>query len=252
VYKNMKKALIQQECGLGDILFCQGVAHHFKQNGYKIIWPVVKELIDTVKYLNTGIDFYNRDEEYPLKQLFTDLYESKGIYQTQDGDIFLPLGYSSHMIQPYRKKVMQSKYTICGLDYKQWKSYFTFTRNNTKENELFYDVLNLKDNEDFILFNQTYATQPGIIKKDLSPVKNTFGGGKFIEMRFVEGFTLFDWCKVFENMKSIITVDTSLMYILEKLNLKNKTNFFCVTRGAHVEEEITELFSYPWRYTYYA
>lgn len=247
----MKKVIIQQECGLGDILFCQGISHHFKEKGYEIIWPVVKELVDTVKYLNTGVNFYNRDEEYPLKQLFKNLYESKRIFETQDNDIFIPLGYSSHMIEPYGRKVMQAKYKICGLDYKQWKSHFTFTKNVMKENELFYDVLNLKDDEDFILLNENYATQPGIIKKDLSSVKNTFGDGKFIKMRFVEGFTLFDWCKVFEKMKSIITVDTSLMYILEKLNLKNKTNFFCVTRAAHVQSEIQELFSNPWRYAYY-
>ena len=32
----MKKVIIQQECGLGDILFCQGIAHHFKEKGYEI------------------------------------------------------------------------------------------------------------------------------------------------------------------------------------------------------------------------
>jgi hypothetical protein len=51
-------------------------------------------------------------------------------------------------------------------------------------------------------------------------------------------------------MKSIITVDTSLMYILEKLNLKNKTNFLCITRSDTTGEDIKELFTIPWRYIY--
>ena len=35
-------------------------------------------------------------------------------------------------------------------------------------------------------------------------------------------YSLFDWCKVFENATEIHTVDTSLSYIFEKLNLKAK------------------------------
>lgn len=246
----MKKVIIQQECGLGDILFCQGISNVFKKQGYDIIWPIVPQLLDTIKYLKTDAIFYNKEEDYPLKSLFLQLYYTKQIIKTSEDDLFLPLGFSSHMIEPYSKKVMQSKYTICGLDYKMWKSNLNFERNTEKENALFYDVLKLKDDEDYLLLNQTYATQPGIIKKDLTGFLHVFGNNKIIEMKILEGFTLFDWCKVFENMKSIITVDTSLMYILEKLNLKNKTDYFCVTRGLHVEEDIKELFSLPWRYTY--
>ena len=102
--------------------------------------------------------------------------------------------------------------------------------------------------QDFILINQTYSTQPTTLKKDLSPFKYRFGDSKFIEMSILEGFTIFDWCKVFENMKSIITVDTSLMYIIEKLDLKNKTDFLCITRSLNTEEDIKELFTYPWTY----
>ena len=35
-------------------------------------------------------------------------------------------------------------------------------------------------------------------------------------------------------------------------NMLNKNNVFCVTRWPTVEEKIKELFSYPWRYIYYA
>jgi hypothetical protein len=49
-------------------------------------------------------------------------------------------------------------------------------------------------------------------------------------------------------MESIITVDTSLMYVLEKLNLKNKTNFLAICRHPSVPHQVEDLFSVPWRY----
>ena len=39
-------------------------------------------------------------------------------------------------------------------------------------------------------------------------------------MDFYEGVTLFDWIKIFENAEEIHTVETSVYYILEKLNLE--------------------------------
>lgn len=243
-----KNCVIQQECGLGDILFCQGVSKLFHNNGYKIIWPVVKELVTTVKYLKTDAEFFNRDDEFPLKSFFKQCYEGRQFIKTKDDDIFVPIGYSSYMVQPFGRRIMQSKYDICGLNFRNWKTDFDFNRNTEKENILYYDILGLKDNEDFILLNQTYSTQPTIVKKDLSRFKDMYGNFKIIEMSIIDNFTLFDWCKVFENMKSIITVDTSLMYILEKLNLKNKTDFFCVTRSPQTEQDVSELFTLPWRY----
>lgn len=251
-----KTCLIQQEAGFGDIFFCQGISEYFSKE-YDIIWPVATQILETVKYLkpNLKINFVDNNSEFEYKQIFKALYESKNISKlinTNNSEeiLFLPLGYSSHIIQPYMRQVMQAKYRVCGIDYKNWKQSFNFNRNIEKENKLFYDVLGLKDNENYCLVNEQYVTQPDIHRKNLSKFYSTFGDTKFIQMQIYDEFTLFDWCKVFENMNSIITVDTSLMYILEKLNLRNKTNFLCITRQPHTQNEIQELFQIPWRYTH--
>jgi hypothetical protein len=241
--------LIQQEAGLGDILFCQNHVKFYSEKNYKVIWPIVPPLLNICNQLITDAKFYNAEEDYPLKSFFEESYMQGKIIEN-NSNIFIPMKYASYIIPPYipGKKEMQSKHILCGLDYTVWKTNLNFHRNLEKENILYYDILKLKDNEDFILINQTYSTQPTTIKKDLSPFKYRFGDSKFIEMSILEGFTIFDWCKVFENMKSIITVDTSLMYIIEKLDLKNKTDFLCITRSLNTEEDIKELFTYPWTY----
>ena len=248
-----KTCLIQQEAGIGDIFFSQGICKQFENNGYQIIWPVARSILELTKYLKTGpnVTFVCTDDDFEHKDVFKLLYERKQIAVSKKNDetiLFLPLGYSSHMVEPFTRQVMQAKYKICSLNYTSWKNSFDFNRNHEKENKLFYDVLGLKDDEDYCLVNEQYVTPPDIHRKNLSRFYSTFGDTKFIHMKIYDEFSLFDWCKVFENMKSIITVDTSLMYILEKLNLKNKTNFLCVTRSPHTAEDITDLFSIKWRY----
>ena len=39
-----------------------------------------------------------------------------------------------------------------------------------------------------------------------------------VELQIIEGFTLFDWCKVLEKAKKIYTVNTSINYIIDVLN----------------------------------
>jgi hypothetical protein len=245
----MKKiCLLQQECGIGDVLFCQGIAKTFLKNNYRVVWPLVPQIMHIAKYLDKDIEFYDNSGDFPLKDFFYLSYDKKQILFTDNNDCFIPLGYSSHMISPYGLQVMQSKYSICGLDWKMWKNEFTFDRDEKKENELFYDVLGLKDNEDYLFINQTYVTQPSVMKKNIMHFADKFKSMNICEMRFVEGFTIFDWCKVFENMHSTLTVDTSLMYIIEKLNLKNKNNFLCITRNYHTANDIHNLFEIPWEY----
>ena len=243
-----KICLLQQECGIGDIIFCQGVANHYRELGYRIVWPIKKEIFEIVPYLNDQVEFYPTDEDYPLKSMFLECYSSKKLLKSVDEHIFIPLGYSSYMIHPINRQIMQSKYTICGLDWKIWKDNFNITRNCKKENELFYDILGLKDDEDFTFLNETFSTQPTVVHRDIKSLLSSFEETKICKMRFVDGFTLFDWCKVFENMKYTLTVDTSLMYILEKLNLRNKENFICVPRSPITESDVGNMFEIPWRF----
>ena len=52
-----------------------------------------------------------------------------------------------------------------------------------------------------------------------------------VNLRIIENFSLFDWCKVFENAIEIHTVHTGINYILDKLNLKAKKYY--MYQGLH-------------------
>ena len=72
--------------------------------------------------------------------------------------------------------------------------------------------------------------------------------GKVIEMNLLEGYTVFDWCKVIENANEISIVDTSLNYIIEKLNLKSQKNFLNSRFTPPNFIHIFNLFQNNWNY----
>ena len=79
--------------------------------------------------------------------------------------------------------------------------------------------------------------------------KINLSNNKLVDMIFIEGTNIMDWIKVIENANGIITVDTCIQYIMEKLDL-NYNLFYCYTRTGRKDhlEIIKNLFTIPWNY----
>jgi hypothetical protein len=66
-------------------------------------------------------------------------------------------------------------------------------------------------------------------------------------MQLIEGFNLFDWCQVIENAAEIHTVETSICYLIEKMNTTKK--LFMYARGKKPDWfDIDGIFQKPWVY----
>jgi hypothetical protein len=125
------------------------------------------------------------------------------------------------------KRIMESKYLLIGGTDEDWFDYFSFERNIDKENDLYYNVLGLTDDSDFIFINKMASVDP----KKSDVLDSLVFDLPLIELKIIPGFTLFDWCKVFENAVEIHTVHTGINYILDKLNLKAKKYY--MYQGLH-------------------
>ena len=244
--ENNKICLMQQEAGIGDIIFCQTLAEKYLDEGYNVIWPINDEIISIKDYFNPKINFYPKSQDYPYKDKFLELYESRKYVKTENF-IFAPLGYSSLIVN---ERVMHSKYSICGENWTEWKSKFKINRNLNKENKLFYNVLGLNDTDRYCLVNSNYSTPPTIEHYNVTSAFKDLDTQnlKFIDMKLIDGYTVFDWCKVLENATYIVTVDTCTMYIMELLNMK-ADKLCCFPRwGNYTITQIHDLFKNYWRY----
>jgi len=232
-----KVALIRQPAGLGDILFGQKIAHKIMDIGYDVIWPVFPVFSWIGDYIKTGVQFPNVVNDFHCKNI----YDIKKLIKT-DEFIYLPLDTAGKWFK--EDSVMECKYKMAGLKSDDWADYLHITRNIEKENELFYNVLGLKDNEEYIFVNKNYNTHPLMICKYI-PEKFE---SKVIEMGVKDGYSLFDWYKVLENAKEIHTVETSLNYLIE-VNKNIKCPLYMYSKWNPVDyHHIQHLFKRDWVY----
>lgn len=201
--------------------------------GYQIIWPL-RDDISWIKNYIPDIQFCSVNDNFPGKE-----------YYGQDLIIISPqfvyLGImNSHLWGNNNNKVMSSKYHITNIDWSCWQNNFIFNRNFDKENELYYNVLNLKDNSEFVFINNLYNT-------DIRNIQ-LFNPKQFdlpvVELKIIDGFTLFDWIKVLEKAKKIYTINTSINYIIEVIDT-SYDEYVIYAHGEQNCKEIDYLFKKP-------
>lgn len=230
-----KICLIYQPAGIGDIFYSLGVAYHYKKQGYRIIWPVAKEILDLQNYIK-DIEFYDWQGEFPKKEYYN--HNNLDIIQTEEF-VFLPLHRSTDILGDL---IMPSKYQLTNLNPNSWRENFNWERNIQKENELYSNVLCLAEDESYILVNQNFVTPPRTMKFPIE-LDTEY---KMIPMDYIEGYSVLDWAKVIENASGIVTIDTCIQYMIDKLNTKAEFYYCYLRNGYGTYHQIKDLFSTPW------
>jgi hypothetical protein len=205
----MRTLLIKQPAGLGDIFFLQKIAFIHELHGYNVIWPVISEYIWLKDYI-PQYQFVDVSGDFPYKTL----YQKQNwcsVYEDEEVKIVTTDGCGNGV------ETMKSKYNLIHTDWTDWASYFKFKRDHDKENELYYRVLGLKDDSDYA-FSMKYMGSPNGYSTALNlPVKSS---KRIVYLDYLDGFSLFDWCKVLENASEIHVEGSSIVYVAEILKLR--------------------------------
>lgn len=204
----MNTIIINQFAGLGDIIFIQTILNKFVEEGNRVILPVFQNYSNIAKHFPniTILD----------KRFLAINYENKNEVVVDNTKV-IPLRFSDNICRlPYRD-CMKSKYMYFGLDWQTWKDNCIIVRDGKAEDRLYYEVLGLKDNEEYNLISETFTTQ------NISPIKIALNNRlKNVHLNFIQGFTLIDWLKVIQNATNIHAVSSSNIYLFELFNLKAK------------------------------
>jgi hypothetical protein len=203
----MNEIIIKQPAGLGDILFLQKIAHKFRNSGKDVIWPVTKQYISIKEYI-PYFNFVNVDDTF----LYKDRYLTCPHNSISDGII------CTDGAQQNGCGIMTSKYKLIDLDYNDWYEYLIFERNKMKESELYYDILGLKDDSSYTVYNTTIGSHGHESIWDIGKPQTD----NIIEIKQIDGFSVFDWCKVLEKAAEFYIMETCFCYLIEILNTKEK------------------------------
>jgi hypothetical protein len=238
---NKPICLVYQPLGIGDVFFCQGIGKYFLNKGYRVIWPLASQVMYLKEYINSpGIEFVNKDLDFPRK----DFYIEQNPLVIEKDFVFLPLANASHRVP--NSSLMYSKYELLGLDFNIWRDNFNFTRNMERENNLYYNILGLKEDEEYMFVNKKWGTPPYYNEAPF----NVDTEYKVVEMQFIPGDNIFDWLKVIENASMIVTVDTSYLLLMEKLSNMKSQAFYCYPRSNNLDfiPIIEKMYSINWQY----
>jgi hypothetical protein len=209
----MKTCFIYQPQGIGDIIFIQKIVHQYKKLGYKIVFPLFEYYSWIIPYLeqkNISFPLINNDRTLKGTFEFSDQFyylmgSTNAVFRKpiiSEDFIYLSCGPST----TERNHMMTGKYAAADVDYQNWQDYVKINRNSEKENNLFYNILDLKDDSVYTLINKSCSSH----NIDVPPVN-----GKTIYMQELEGYSVFDWIKVIEKCSRLITVDTSVPILAE-------------------------------------
>lgn len=229
--------LFRQPAGLGDILFLQKMIKTFAVDK-KVIYPLLPQLMYLKDILiHPGVEYVDSTAEFPYKNIYNSGTKTIKEY---DNVIFIPAESAD---KSFSGCVMRAKYKACNMDWSDWRDYLSFKRNIDNENLLFYHKLGLSDDTKYNFINRQFGTPPGTyIKQNVRSYNNLLN----IEMRYIDGFSPLDWLKVIECASAIYTVDTALLFLMEKITLK-ASELQMWGRWGHYND-IDGLFTLPWRY----
>jgi hypothetical protein len=202
----MKKHIIIQRFGLGDHIFSMGA---IRMLDGVVIWPTLPEYVEGhsraypdivwVDWNLINLD-WNRKDRYMLGGL----------------DV-IPLAHQDVPIT----SAMKNKHAYLGLDWRDWKTGAMWHRDYEKEAALLAH-LNIKDGDQFALINVNFGcwSKAGLRSGSSKAYVGVSTNLRQISLDFLPGFSLFDWAGVIERASYIASVSTSLLYLLELLELK--------------------------------
>ena len=193
-----------QAFGIGDIIFSMTLVKRIA-NGNPIVWGVMPHFVEGLNRAYpdvTFVDWTKLGIDYNTKQ-------HKEIYHAEYGKCtIIPIRWADSIMKVGYEHWMRSKYDMYGMDYREWKEHAMWVRDEDKETEL----VKMHSNNVPILVNSTFGSDCNL--KSIVP---TIKGA--INMRVIHGYSLFDWAGVFQRCNQIHSVNTSIIYLLDQLEL---------------------------------
>lgn len=201
--------LINQPAGLGDILFLMAIAQKWYKEGHNIIWPTAVHYHEYQKNF-PEVKFIPQDNFF-LYDFYDKTYK-KGIFE-DDNYTCIPFRWADVILNSGKScpaTCMRDKYKFVGLPMEMWRTY-QIKRDFITEDKLFKS-LGLSENEEFNLINEN---QTRIFQKTKIQINN---GLRNIYMnRDDPQYNMLDWLKVIYKAKTIHTVATSLLNLIDPL-----------------------------------
>jgi len=201
------------QVGVGDMLLCYGIIKEFSKRFKKVQYYVHEGNYDIAVRL-----FKNISNVEIVKAVIDN---HRVIVDNYDNTFVLGLEYHDEelkhnpTIHPDR---FFYEYTKIPIE-KKWEN-FNFERNINEEKRVFYDILKLKDDEEYIFLQEIKERELEIDKKYITP------GIKIINPEDYPNIMLFDFLYTIEKAKEVHVVNSCFRTLIDLMNIKHDKLFY--------------------------
>lgn len=207
MHYSQKSIRIVQSAGLGDIIFIQKLIK-FLDKTNTVYHPINTRLYETnAKALIGPKTCGSENDSNILKNV--DIIYNCSSFQTSNEDL------------------MTSKYKGSETTHENWQDFVSFKINPESKNIIEKKYSEINWNEPYILVNKNYGFDISCSQMKIhNGVESTASNweGQRINMDVIPDVTLFDWKHILEKAVEIHTVDTSLCYLIECLDVTDNLN----------------------------
>ncbi len=193
--------------GQGDIHFCQTLVHRIA-NGNPIVWPCMPQFVDG---LNKGfpsitfVDYRTFPIDYNIQKQYRFEHPTLGTCEV------LPLRFAGEILKVPYNDTMRAKYDLYGMDWRDWRECAMWNP-SAMMYQLYRDVFPV-DTNDYTIVNRTFGSDSKLQVNIPMPDNG-------IELTNRKHYSLFDWAWLLKQASAIHTVNTSIIYLLEMLDLQ--------------------------------
>jgi len=237
VKNNNKTLFIIPHLELGDNLIINGMIRYYvtKYNVILVVKEIYKEQINIMYsdllsennkklyfyYVKGGIieNIYLLNElpiDYNLKKLLNDnniktmiFNEYKSLYLESQN--FIPINYPQYF------------YTDFNLDWKIQYTYFKINRNMEEENDLYNRLINITGEKYIVIIDdekRNYIIDKKYIFNNFPIFKiGNNSKNKNEELNMIRHKNMFNYIKILENAHEIHSIDTSMLWLIDLLNI---------------------------------
>jgi len=227
---------------LGDNIIINGAIRYYCQKYNTVILVCKKIYYDQISYMYQDLhnilfyvipDMYaNQYLEYYIK-IDDDIDNLFKMYNIKYYNIFYNfIEYNNLLNVDY---VLRT-YNALNLDINIAYKYFKIVRDHQRENELYQQLISIIGNKYVIiiddekrnfLINKKYTDQITLPIFKLNANSNNLNP----KLNLIKDPYVFNYCKILENASEIFSIDTSIPWLIDMMNMKTKTYIYNTRQG---------------------
>jgi hypothetical protein len=213
---------------IGDIIICLPIAKYYKEQGYDIIWPILKPYINMFKRHVDYVDFLPIEPSWHMC-----VHDSRvAVKEHQKLELIFHYPQTQQLTQQYTQQDLWSfdefKYKLSNVPFDlKWK--LDIKRDYDRELDLYNKLIK---NPDYVVYQKKSSDCQSDVVLNLN--------GKPYDIIELNEYTddIFDWLTILERAKKLVLIESCFSNLVDQLQIK--TDKVLITKTGYYDAKLQD------------